>query len=68
MLVAPALVIDGPYFSGIGTAMGKTIMIEGRLDAAKASRLMAQYHSTTGQVGRIVATLPADSGNDSWEK
>src|SRR4051794_40832812 len=60
-LSARGLPIDGPYFAGNGTAMGRPIFVRGRLDAAKSSRLVANYRDPeTHLAGRIVGTLPTD--------
>jgi hypothetical protein len=68
-LIASGLTIDGPYFSGSGTAFGYPIYIHGRLDAARASRLVATFTSDDGHSAQIVGTLPAtvDKGDDSWD-
>lgn len=66
-LTTDALVISGPYFSGTGTIGGEKIKIKGRLDAARASRLVATYASDTHR-GRIAGTLPTDPGDDGWDK
>jgi hypothetical protein len=67
-LVASGLTIDGPYFSGWGSAFGSAVYVHGRLDAARASRLVATFTSADGHSAQIVGTLPAsiDSGDDSW--
>ena len=62
------LKIDGPYFSGSATAAGQQITIQGRLDAAKSSRLTAQYSGGTSLFGRIAGVLPTDSGQKDWKK
>lgn len=67
-MIASKLAVDGPYFSGNATAMGRTIAISGRLDAAKASRLNASYVGNTGDAGRITGTLPEDAGDTDWDE
>lgn len=59
--------VEGPYFSGNGTLGSKTVQIFGRLDAAKASRFTATFRVSDGHVGRLVGTLPADTGNPNWQ-
>jgi hypothetical protein len=66
-LTSDALTISGPYFSGTGTIGGEKIKIKGRLDAARASRLVATYAGEKHR-GRIAGTLPSDPGDDSWDK
>ena len=68
-LVAKDLQIDGPYFSGVGAIDGTPVMIHGRLDAARASRLIGTFTSADGHNGHIVGTLPAsaDRGDDTWD-
>jgi len=68
-LVAKDLQIDGPYFSGVGAIDSTTVMIHGRLDAARASRLIGNFTSSDGHSGHIVGTLPAsaDRGDDTWD-
>lgn len=66
-LRAENLAINGPYFSGTGTAIGKAVVIRGRLDAAKASRLVATFRSSDGRLGRLVATLPGEVGDEHWD-
>jgi hypothetical protein len=65
---AAKLAINGPYFAGSGTAFGKPVIIRGRLDAAKASRLTAEFQGSAGMNGRIVGTLPGDPGNPAWNR
>ena len=57
---------NGPYFSGQGTCFGQSVSVNGRLDAAKASRLAATFYLSNGRTGRIVAKLPSDPGDDNW--
>ena len=66
-LQSEALPLSGPYFEGKATAGSDTVLIKGRLDAAKASRLLATY-STVGDTrrGRIAGTLPTDKPIDAW--
>jgi hypothetical protein len=56
-LTGASLTINGPYFAGNATVIGKTIQISGRLDAEKASRLIADFKDPAGKPGRIVGTL-----------
>ena len=66
-LTSDPLTLSGPYFSGTGTIGGEKIKIKGRLDAARASRLVATYAGETHR-GRIAGTLPSDPGDDAWDK
>lgn len=66
-LIVSKLAIDGPYFSGAGSAIGHVIAISGRLDAAKASRLVATYAGANGEAGRITGILPDDAGDPDWD-
>jgi hypothetical protein len=66
ILTSDALTISGPYFSGTGSIGGEKVKIKGRLDAARASRLVATYAGETHR-GRIAGTLPTDPGDDSWD-
>lgn len=59
--------VDGPYFSGFGTLGSKTVRIFGRLDAARASRFTATFRVSDGSVGRLIGTLPTDTGNPNWQ-
>jgi hypothetical protein len=58
----------GPYFSGEGLLLGKPVMVRGRLDAAKASRLTATFFVSGDRAGRIIAILPPtiDPGDEHW--
>jgi len=65
--------IDGPYFSGTIRLSGRTgqdVYITGRLDAARASRLIGNFQMEDGCEGRMFGTLPAsvDPGDDHWEE
>ncbi|HEY7088929.1 MAG TPA: hypothetical protein VH518_12620 [Tepidisphaeraceae bacterium] len=61
------LPIDGAYFSGRASVAGQIVSVDGRLDAPKASRLVANYKgSSQGQAGRIVGSLPGDNGDNNW--
>jgi len=64
-LNAASLPISNAFFEGVGIIGGAKVQIQGRLDAAKASRLMAKYNSNN-HLGRIVGTLPTDPGDDKW--
>jgi hypothetical protein len=67
-LQAPSLTIDGTYFSGTGTIGSATANIQGRLDAARASRLTATFKTSDGHFGRIAGTLPSDPNtDDNWD-
>jgi hypothetical protein len=68
-LVANNLMVDGPYFYGSGTMLGETIQVSGRVDAARASRLVATISAGNGKAARIVGNLPAalDAGDDDWD-
>jgi hypothetical protein len=66
MLQAMALRVRGQYFSGPGTLMGRPVMIFGRLDAARASRLTALVSDPHGNFCRLVGTNPADKGDPNW--
>jgi hypothetical protein len=57
----------GPYFSGQGSLMGQPVTISGRVDAARASRVTATFWDANGHGARIVATLPNDTGDDTWD-
>jgi len=63
---ATDMLLDGPYFNGTGTAMGHEVKIYGRVDAPRASRLVATFFVSDGHPGRIVAKLPSDPGDDGW--
>jgi hypothetical protein len=67
-VIAINLPVEGPYFSGEGMVMGRTLTIRGRVDAARASRLVATFFVDDGHTGRIVARLPSDQdpGDDGW--
>lgn len=67
-VIAVNLPVDGPYFSGQGVVMGHSFTIRGRVDAARASRLVATFFVDDGHTGRIVAKLPSDQdpGDDGW--
>jgi hypothetical protein len=67
-LQAPSLTINGTYFSGTGTVGTATAMIQGRLDAARASRLTATFKTSDHHFGRIAGTLPSDPNtDDNWD-
>src|SRR5688572_19968678 len=68
-LVADNLVVEGPYFYGTGTLLGDTVQITGRVDAARASRLLAMFSGVEGKFARVVGNLPAglDPGDDDWD-
>lgn len=67
-LQATGLTIDGQYFSGSGTIGGATVTIQGRLDAARASRLTATFRTSDHKFGRIAGTLPSDPNtDDNWD-
>jgi hypothetical protein len=68
-LIAYNLVVDGPYFYGTGTLLGDTVQINGRVDAARASRLLAMFSSGDGKSARVVGNLPAslDGGDEDWD-
>ncbi|MBC8106513.1 MAG: hypothetical protein H7Z14_07985 [Anaerolineae bacterium] len=68
--VANNLMFDGPYFHGLGTIMGETVQVNGRLDAARASRLTATFTLSDGRAARVVGNLPAaiDAGDDNWDE
>jgi hypothetical protein len=63
-----ALNLSGPYFEGNGTAGSSKLLIKGKLDATKQSRLTAGY-STVGDNhhGRIAGSLPTDKSVDNWD-
>jgi hypothetical protein len=63
-----ALNLSGPYFEGNATAGNSKLLIKGKLDATKQSRLTATY-STVGDNhhGRIAGTLPTDTPVDNWD-
>jgi hypothetical protein len=68
--IANNLMFDGPYFHGNGTVLGDTVQVNGRLDAARASRLTATFSDYDGKLtGRVVGSLPAglDAGDDNWD-
>ena len=68
-LVANDLMVEGPYFTGNGVAMGQNVHIDGRVDAARASRLTATvFFAADGHTARVVARLPSDQdpGDDTW--
>jgi hypothetical protein len=56
-LTSGKLLVDGPYFVGTATVVGKTVQISGRLDALNASRVIADFKDASGKTGRIVGTL-----------
>lgn len=68
-LVLNNLPATGAYFTGSGTMLGQSVKLDGRVDAARASRLVATFTVADGRTGRLVANLPADvdAGNDNWE-
>lgn len=67
-LLAPSLTINGTYFSGTGNIGGATATIQGRLDAARASRLTATFRTSDGHFGRIAGSLPSDPNtDDNWD-
>ena len=68
-LVADNLTVEGPYFFGTGTMLGETVEVNGRVDAARASRLLAQITASQGRSARAVGNLPAtlDAGDDNWD-
>jgi hypothetical protein len=67
-LQASNLTVDGAYFYGVGTIMGISVEINGRLDAPRASRLIATLLVADGHGVRVVGSLPAsiDAGDPSW--
>jgi hypothetical protein len=69
-LCATNLVVDGPYFYGTGTILDEVVQVSGRLDAARASRLVATFTGNGGHDARIVGNLPAaiDAGDDHWDE
>lgn len=60
---------DGPYFSGTTKIKGRDVAIYGRVDAARASRLIATFSLPDGSGGRIIGTLPEsiDPPDDNWK-
>ena len=58
---------SGAHFSGQGTIMREAVTIRGRVDAAKASRLVATFWDSSGHAGRVIAILPTDPGDDTWD-
>ena len=66
-LLHAELLATGPYFAGQGTCIGQAVTIRGRLDAPKASRLLATLHASDKQGGRIAAILPDDVGDEGWD-
>ena len=59
---------SGPYFGGRGRVMrDPNAMVYGRVDAAKASRLAATFQDSSGHAARVVATLPSDPGDETWD-
>jgi len=67
--IANNLTFDGPYFSGVATIFGEPVQVNGRVDAARASRLTATINGPDGHAGRVVGNLPAalDAGDDNWD-
>lgn len=65
---ATSLIIEGPYFSGQATVLGQPVVVHGRLDAPKSSRLVATYRGEGLQSGRVVGTLPGDASQDRWDQ
>lgn len=67
--IATNLMFDGPYFYGSGTVMDEPVQVNGRVDAARASRLTATFIAANGHDGRVVGKLPAtlDAGDDDWD-
>lgn len=68
-LVVSNMLIDGPYFTGTGTVMGKPMTVHGRLDAAQASRFACTYCTDDGYSGRAAGALPAatDPPDTTWQ-
>jgi hypothetical protein len=66
---ANSLTVDGPYFYGVGTVLGETVQVSGRVDAARASRLVATFAAGDGKAARVVGNLPpaVDAGDDGWD-
>jgi hypothetical protein len=66
---ATNLTVEGPYFYGVGTVLGLTVQVSGRVDAARASRLLATFTAGDGKAARVVGNLPAafDAGDDGWD-
>jgi hypothetical protein len=59
---------NGPYFGGNGNIMRGNIVVRGRVDAARASRVVATFWDDTGHAGRIYGTLPSDPGDETWNQ
>jgi hypothetical protein len=61
---------NGPYFGGttqVHDVNNPTVTVRGRVDAARASRVVATYWvADTG--GRIYGVLPSDPGDETWNQ
>ncbi len=69
-----ALTVSGPYVSGTGNIGPGAATVVGRLDAARASRLVCTYRGSTlpgepvgYRSGRIAGILPTDVGDEGWD-
>jgi hypothetical protein len=65
---ATNLFIEGPYFSGPAILFGQSVLVHGRLDAPRSSRLLAIYRGEGAQIGRVVGTLPGDNVHETWDE
>jgi hypothetical protein len=48
--------------------LGEPVLVHGRLDAAKSSRLVATYRGEGAHAGRVIGTLPGDAMQSQWDK
>jgi hypothetical protein len=67
--------VSGPYVSGTGNLGPGALMVVGRLDAARMSRLVCTYRGATVpgepsgfRTGRIAGSLPTDVADEGWDE
>jgi hypothetical protein len=65
---AEGLLIDGPYFSGQATLLGEVVLVRGRVDAARSSRLVATFRGDATHIGRVIGSLPGDAAEPQWDQ